>query len=277
MVIRLLILIFFVWLAPHAAFGTESGCLYCHVPHYEDLGNCNYCHHGIQKTKRKDIAHYGLIRGKYAFFRLPNLPVVEQGKQLLETFACRRCHISGQKGNALAADLDIRSKDLLPEEIFAAIKLPSSFMPDFHFADPQLVALVNQVLFNGTLTAKAEEDAPLVIHFDVKNNTDKDPFSKYCGGCHKMLTAQDGGLGKGEIGPNLSGLLTEFYPKTFKGNESWKSANLEKWLKNPRTIRENARMPPVLLQQSDFMTLLKILAPSKTTVSVSEEAPALLL
>jgi len=260
--IHLLILILFVWLAPHVAFSAEPGCLNCHASHYEDWGNCNFCHRGIQKTGRKDIAHHGLIVGRYAFFRFPEDPIIEQGKQLLSAFACRRCHTAGKMGNHLSADLDTRSNNLQPDEIFAAIKLPSSFMPDFRFTQPQLVALVNRILFNSALRVQAKNEVPLVIHFDVDRTSDKNPFNQYCGKCHKVLTTQDGGLGEGEIGPNLSGLLSEFYPQTFKGQEPWTSDSLEKWLKNPRKIKKTSQMSPVLLQMKEFLQLLKLMGVS---------------
>lgn len=257
--IRLLISLFFVFLAPCVVSGADSGCLGCHISHYEGWGSCDFCHRGIQKTRRKDIAHHGLIAGRYAFFRFPKEPVVEQGKQLLSAFACRRCHTTGKKGNLLSADLDIRSKNLQPDEIFTAIKSPSLFMPDFHFTQPQQIALVNRILFNSALARQVKNEVPLVIHFDLNRTADKNPFSQYCGQCHKVLTAQDGGLGEGEIGPNLSGLLSEFYPKTFKDHEPWTSENLEKWLKNPRSIKKTSPMPPVLLQKKEFLQLLRLI------------------
>ena len=52
-------------------------------------------------------------------------------------------------------------------------------------------------------------------------------FNNHCGSCHRMLTQQLGGLGQGDIGPNLSGIFSEFYFKNFKDGKSWNSNKTE--------------------------------------------------
>jgi hypothetical protein len=59
-------------------------------------------------------------------------------------------------------------------------------------------------------------------------------FDKHCGGCHRVLTRRWGGLGSGLVGPNLSGLTSEFYPMPFREGEPWTAERLKKWLENPR-------------------------------------------
>jgi cytochrome c2 len=72
-----------------------------------------------------------------------------------------------------------------------------------------------------------------------------------------VLTSRFGGLGNSAIGPNLSGLLTEYYPPTYKEKERWTVDALGKWLKNPREIRKLTQMPPQKLSVKKFKRLLK--------------------
>ena len=74
-----------------------------------------------------------------------------------------------------------------------------------------------------------------------------------------MLSGKYGVLGRGETGPNLSGLLTSFYPETFREHERWSVENLRKWLENPRAMRKNARMPPISVKSDEFGRLTDIL------------------
>jgi cytochrome c2 len=84
----------------------------------------------------------------------------------------------------------------------------------------------------------------------------------HCGGCHRVLTRKWGGLGRGAIGPNLSGLTGEFYPTQFKEGEPWTTERLGKWLENPRAIRPGARMPPKVPPDADAARLMEILGES---------------
>jgi len=73
-----------------------------------------------------------------------------------------------------------------------------------------------------------------------------------------VLTQQYGGLGQGDIGPNLSGILSQFYFKNFKDGKSWDVNRLEQWLKNPRDVRTNARMLPINLTEDELKNLTNI-------------------
>ena len=77
-----------------------------------------------------------------------------------------------------------------------------------------------------------EEVRPQVVHFDQNGETGRDVFSIKCGPCHRVLTERWGGLGRGDAGPNLSGLLTSFYPKSFKTDGEWNAERLRRWLEN---------------------------------------------
>jgi cytochrome c2 len=238
-----------------AALAAGQACLNCHAEHYQERGNCVDCHLGRGDTQRKDIAHDRMLEGRYAAFTLPDSPVVERGKHLLEKTACRRCHIAGNRGNRYAANLDLSPQSSSGEEIFNAIREPALFMPDFHFSDPQIVELVNVIYANSRKAAQPETEVPVLIHFEDTQPGERSVFEKECGSCHRMLTKHKGGLGGGHLGPNLSGLLTEFYPKTYPEEKPWTVQGLGDWLKNPRTLRKNARMAPVVLKDEKWLRL----------------------
>jgi cytochrome c2 len=75
-------------------------------------------------------------------------------------------------------------------------------------------------------------------------------FEEKGGGCHRRLTPL-GPEGSGKDGPNLSGLLTSFYPKTAPGNQAWSREALAAWIANPRAFRPNTLMPRVDEQGRD--------------------------
>lgn len=260
MVIRLALLILLY--APVMALAAEeplNRCLSCHPAHHQQYGSCTDCHRGDSRSSRLNIAHFGLIAGRYAHFNLPDSPLVEQGKQQLDLYACRRCHISGDKGNRLATNLDLIVTASSPASLIDAIRNPVQFMPDFHLTDTQFEVLINALYALAQKVEQNSEEIPQVVHFDDRVDMEENIFVKHCGGCHQILTSTLGGLGSGIVAPNLSGLLTEFYPKTADNDEAWNRENLKKWLKNPRDIHPLTQMMPVSLDDEEFAKLLELI------------------
>ncbi|WP_224959310.1 selenite/tellurite reduction operon c-type cytochrome lipoprotein ExtS [Geomonas subterranea] len=249
-------------LAPFSAHAGKVSCLDCHPSHYRALGSCVACHRGDPRSGRIRIAHHDLVQGRFAWFAVPGAASTRRGRDLMETYACRRCHTSAGKGNRLAADLDRLPAGSTAQGIFEAIGAPALLMPQFHFDERQKPELVNAVLAGARETARKGErregESPQVVHFLDGDAGRDNIFEKRCGACHRVLTRTRGGLGRGSIGPNLSGLLTEFYPKTAAGGTAWSSAALEKWLENPRKIREQTQMRPVPLQPGELAKLLAV-------------------
>ena len=242
------------------AWGTPPpSCLGCHRVHYANRGSCTGCHRGNQATARKNIAHHLLIPGTYASFTLGETAEVRQGEELMERLACRRCHESGGRGNRFAAPLDAAARDKAPDAIARAIEVPAEGMPDFRLPGGEVTRLVNAVLAGGAKGIKKSGEAPETVHFAAGRTAPKDVFSRRCGGCHRMLTGRGRLLGNGRVGPNLSGLLTEFYPSTFRGRERWTGQRLSDWLRNPRTVAPNALMPPVALDRQETRELQELL------------------
>jgi cytochrome c2 len=238
----------------------HKGCSDCHIPHYESEASCVDCHRGIPGTDRAQTAHYRLIRGKYACFTLPDSPVVKDGLRLINTSGCRRCHRTGSKGNILASNLDTSFEKTLPEALSDAIKHPATFMPIFYFQEADVIRLVNAILESSAFYTSTSGEDSRVIHFeeDIKNNDNI--FNNRCGSCHRILTTQFGGLGQGNIGPNLSGIFSRFYFKNFKNSKFWDSNRLKQWLNNPRDIRVNTQMPPVKLTEDELGYLIRIMS-----------------
>lgn len=183
---------------------------------------------------------------------------MQRGRELLQTFACRRCHTVEGRGNRLASHLDRLSVRTGPEEISAAIEAPAIFMPHFHVNKRQLADLVNVILAAGTRGRGAGKEPPQVVHFEESGRAGENVFDEKCGPCHKILSSTGGGLGRGEIGPNLSGLFTSHYPvrPPYRG---WTRERLATWLENPRRVRGATPMRPVPLQKEEFAKLAALL------------------
>jgi len=248
-----------MWSAGPYFYKGHRGCSECHTPHYDTEASCVDCHRGDDRTHRAQIAHYQLIQGEYACFTLPENSVVRDGHRLIDTSGCRRCHHTARKGNGLASDLDALFEKTLPEALAHAIKNPATFMPDFYFQDTDVIRLVNAILESSAVYSSMSGEDMRIIHFEEKKEDSHNIFENSCGSCHRILTQQFGGLGRGDIGPNLSGLFSRFYFKNFKGDKSWNANGLGEWLTNPRDIRDNARMTPVALTENELGRLIHIL------------------
>lgn len=131
-------------------------------------------------------------------------------------------------------------------------------MPHFNFQETDVTRLVNAILASSAGYALKSTDLGQAIHFEEDKEDSNDVFSRNCGGCHRILTKRIGGIGKGDMGPNLSGIFSDFYFQNFREGQSWDLNGLEKWLKNPRDIRTHAQMPPVQLKKDEFIHLLRI-------------------
>lgn len=234
-------------------------CLSCHPAHHQEYGICTDCHRGDPRSSRQNIAHFGLIAGRHALFNLWDTPQVEQGNQQVEVYACRRCHIIGNKGNRLAGNLDRIVTTSAPEPLLESIRNPVQFMPNFHLSDELLDRLINALYSLAQKVEQSTEEVPQVVHFEDRVGTEDNLFVKHCGGCHQILTSTLGGLGSGIVAPNLSGLLTEFYPKTADNDEAWNRENIKKWLKNPRDIHPLTQMMPVSLDDEEVAKLLELI------------------
>lgn len=176
----------------------------------------------------------------------------------MDQLACRRCHVSAGRGNRLAISLDSSAVRKTAGELVSSIKHPVANMPNFGLVEGQITTLVNSILA-GAQGRKTTVAAPVRVHFNTSAKKSVDIFSTKCGSCHRILSERSGALGTGDIGPNLSGILSENYPKTFRNGEVWNRANLKLWLKNPRKVRPWARMQPITLTEKEIKELESIM------------------
>ncbi len=244
---------------PAAGAVSANHCLGCHQPHYQEQGSCADCHRGNHQTRRKELAHSNLIAGRYAGFTNPLSSGVRSGKKLAEQSACRRCHTLAKTGNRLASNLDSLLWNSTPELIRVALAKPAIFMPDFHFSSPDLDHLITAILAGGLQADKPKQEQPQLVFFATEGKQMQNVFVKQCGGCHKLLSKRDGGLGNGISAPNLSGLLSSHYPASFESDKRWDAERLKRWLKNPRAIRPQTLMRPVMLKPDEWQELLRII------------------
>ncbi len=178
-----------------------------------------------------------------------------EGKALVEGAACRRCHRIAGEGNRLATDLDRAVLQREQRELIASVRTPVDSMPDFGFDERQAEAIV------AFLLASADPARPqdaYRVHFASAARR-SDLFQEKCGACHRAL-APGGPLGSGDAGPNLSGLLTPFYPATAPGGRPWSRRLLRDWVENPRALRPQATMPPVEVSDDEMDRLTEQIA-----------------
>jgi mono/diheme cytochrome c family protein len=226
----------------------QAGCGSCHEPHYVREGACHECHRGNPGAERVELAHERLLTGRASEHRLPDGPAQREGRRLVETLACRRCHSIGGEGNRLATDLDKVVWTREQAQLVSSIREPVENMPRFGLDERQAEAIVAFLLRSGS---RDQPQDSYRVHFTRGASAIPTAFEKSCGGCHRFLGAA-GPVGSGNAGPNLSGLFTPFYPKTAPSNRAWTEKALADWLRNPRASRHTTTMPPVELSVEEL-------------------------
>ena len=162
-------------------------------------------------------------------------------------------------GNRLASDLDASLDNTLPGDLAHAIQYPAVYMPNFYFNESEIVKLVNAILGSSAVWGPESTDTPKIVYFEKSKENRDNTFNKHCGSCHRVLTQQLGGLGQGDIGPNLSGIFSRFYFNNFNDGKSWTADRLKQWLKNPRDVKPHAQMLPIKLTKDELSHLIYIL------------------
>lgn len=261
MAVRVTVLILLLGISlDGTATGAMPSCLKCHPAHYEEIGRCTDCHKGDDRTTRMEIAHLNLITGALVRYRVPGNPSPETGRQWIDKAGCRRCHTINARGNILATNLD-RISGRHPQDLLSSILKPVTSMPDLRFDEKTAAHMVNAILSSARSDNQSTSKLPVIVRFANKWEQRKNIFEKRCGGCHKVLTKEFGGLGNGTAGPNLSGLLTDFYPATYGKAQRWTEDRLRQWIANPRNFRANARMQPVLINIVELTELYAYFRP----------------
>jgi cytochrome c2 len=232
---------------------SEGGqCVGCHKPHHLEVRSCAPCHGGDAGAQRRELAHYRLIYGKAAEHGVENSMAVADGRKLVESLACRRCHTIGEAGNRLATSLDHVVWKREQHALARSIGEPVENMPRFGMSRFEVEKVI-AFLLHGARPELAE--ATYRVRFERRRGMANLRFEERCGGCHRALLA-DGPAGRGSAGPNLSGLFTRYYPTAFV-NRPWTPASLRDWLRNPRALRPQTTMRPVRLEDPEWPRLLE--------------------
>ena len=234
---------------PRVAAGETCGG--CHAPHRLDRGACSSCHRGEPTAERQELGHRLLLSGRAAEHGQANAPAVVEGRRLVDVLACRRCHVVGGRGNRLAANLDRAVWRREQAALARSIGAPVENMPRFAMREPQVEATIAFLLHEGDPESGEESYR---VRFWHRRQARSSPFEEDCGGCHRAILPE-GPVGRGSVGPNLSGLFTPHYPATAAWRQPWTRAALEKWLTNPRALRPRTTMPPVRLERGDLRLL----------------------
>ena len=256
LVFRLLIAIMVMGAMPVWGGENRQLCLACHTPHR--AGYCTSCHLGNPASARKNIAHAGLREGKYTRFLTMDAGQRKAGEALLTQYGCRRCHVSAGQGNKMAASLDNAAMLRTPRGMAYSIRYPVAHMPNFALDDAQITAMINRILA-GAKTGVQSRFEPVSVHFTATGIKKSDIFSKKCGLCHRVLSSRIGAVGKGDVGPNLTGLFSPHYPKKTESEKMWRAQELRRWLNNPRAVVSGTRMQPVIVTESELRELETII------------------
>jgi cytochrome c2 len=235
-------------------------CGGCHEAHYAGDGACTGCHRGRADTRRESLAHERLLGGAAAAWGLSGHPDVAAGERLRESSGCRRCHVSGGEGLRHAIALDDVVWEREQADLRASILRPVSTMPDFGFTERQADQLVAVLLRDAR--GRPATDRYQVRFLDEPAGTAPHAFTRRCGPCHRALT-RGGPLGTGFSGPDLTGLLTRFYPAA--DGRRWDAARLERWLRNPRAEQPHATMPPVTVEPAELDAIVDVLGAGRDT------------
>jgi mono/diheme cytochrome c family protein len=237
---------------PSAASAGAPMCRSCHEPHHADLGTCVECHRGNASTDRKDLAHDHLLTSRAALHSVGSSAPVVAGGRLVERAACRRCHRIGGEGNQVATELDRVVWDRSQDDLRRAIMAPNGHMPRFGLTGEQADEAIAYLL---NVARAGRDPGPYRVYFTRSAAGATGAFETHCGRCHRALTSE-GALGMASGGPNLSGLLTPYYPRTAPGEVAWSAAALRDWIHNPRAARHAAVMPPLRLNDGELIEVV---------------------
>ena len=230
----------------------EASCVSCHAPHYLREGACQDCHRGNPAAMREELAHERLLTGRAAEVGLPEGLAMREGRRLVDSLACRRCHTIGRQGNRLATELDAVVWAREQAQLVSSLREPVENMPVFGLDGGQAEAII-AFLLRGASPDPPQETYR--VQFARGESASPTVFETECGGCHRFL-GPAGPVGTGSTGPDLSGLFTPYHPPTAPGDRPWSEKALADWLRNPREARPHAIMPPVALDEDDLRALL---------------------
>jgi mono/diheme cytochrome c family protein len=177
----------------------------------------------------------------------PNTTVIK-GKKLIEKYNCQGCHKINNAGGDIAPDLTEEAKKSRPEWLFSFLKKPHKIrpsqimkasMPDFALTDKEASVIIEYLAFVAgepyPYNSTQRKEIPTEDIWDGEKLY-KDVFA--CGACHIM--DKNGG----EVGPEHTDLASRL-------KRPW----IEKWLRDPQSIKPDVRMPKFKFKGWEFEAL----------------------
>lgn len=171
-----------------------------------------------------------------------------RGRAVFEKYNCAGCHRLGGEGGGIAPALDREAEKSRPEWLFAFLKRPYKIrpgpilrarMPDFNLPDEDAAALTEYLSYiAGEPFPFDPEPKRQVYAEDVRDGEKLYRAVFACIACHSL-----NGTG-GRIGPDHTDLASRL-------KRPW----VEKWLKNPLSVRPGVRMPVFKFRDWEFEAL----------------------
>lgn len=198
------------------------------------------------------------------FQRIPALtnsaaitPAVARGKDLWDSSNCMGCHTLLGEGAYYAPELTLVYERRGPAFIAAMLRNPEAMYPgqrrmqNYHFNQGQIDDLVAFLQWVGRINAQGFPPRPDLAPVAVAGagpavaRSDNRPqvFNQLCVACHAL-----NGQG-GQTGPALDGVGARF-----------DRAYLERWLRDPMSVRPNSRMPRLPLSEDQIHELVPFLS-----------------
>ena len=175
-----------------------------------------------------------------------------RGGKILEKYNCTGCHKINGKGGDIGPELTYEGKKSRPEWLFAFLKRPYKIrpapilkagMPDFNLSDEEVNTIIEYLSFISGESYPYDPEPKKEIYPEEIPSGEKlyqEVFA--CSGCHTV-----NGTG-GEVGPDHTDLASRL-------KREW----IEQWLKNPRAVKPDVRMPRFKFRDWEFEALTNYL------------------
>jgi mono/diheme cytochrome c family protein len=251
------------------------------IPHTLDQFGCVMCHRGQGAATSVKEAHHTteaweepLLPARYLdsscgqchLGTLEGTPRLNQGRRLLSSMGCVRCHVVTQPdGKVLVPDDDPPPLTHVAEKtsrewIYAWIKNPQAYaasatMPNFQLTD-QNAADISTFLIAQSTPSSATKNVSLPASSAAPATADATEAAtlyggSFCSSCHAVQNAA-GNLVGGDFGPELTRIGS-------KVNPDW----LRRWLKDPAAYEPGTRMPHYRFDEKQINLLSSFLLNKK--------------